>query len=194
MGVCGLNIGDCVMYLNNSTMTIESSRVVVINEIPDIDDIDGVEEGEEEEEEANRYVYSIHLNSNHNYFINNGILVHNSYEIYVKTLAENLILIDVDNNDTVMYCKKKVENNCGIGCYLQKLVFNGIELENECKISDYGIKDESSIHLMLSLRSGPSSTNYGIDHVLYVILKIILNALHVIFGMKKNLLKKLKNH
>ena len=64
-----------------------------------------------------------------------------------------------------MDCKKKVESNCGIGCYLQKWVFNGIKLENECKISDYGIKDESLIHLMLSLRSGQNSTNYGIEIV-----------------------------
>ena len=82
-----------IVYLNNSTMSIESSRVVSINEISDIDCMEEDEEAEEED----KYVYSIHLNSNHNYFINNGILVHNSYEIYVKTLAENLILIDVDN-------------------------------------------------------------------------------------------------
>jgi len=88
-----------------------------------------------------------------------GVFKKNSGErfsgvIFVKTLTEKTITIKVSEGDTVNVIKEKIQDKEGIPLDQQRLVFAGIQLEDENAIADYGIKNESTLHPVLRLRGG----------------------------------------
>ncbi|CAB4395547.1 unnamed protein product [Rhizophagus irregularis] len=82
-------------------------------------------------------------------------------QIFVQTLTGKSITICVDFSDTIYYVKEKIQDKEGIPLGQQKLIYAGMLLEDDCTLSDYKIKKESTLNLILRLRGGgggPSST------------------------------------
>lgn len=75
-------------------------------------------------------------------------------QILIKTLQGKTMPMEVQDSDTIGSIKSKIHEKEGIPVDQQRLVFNGKQLEDNMKISDYGIQSDSSIHLVLRLKGG----------------------------------------
>ena len=73
-------------------------------------------------------------------------------QIFVKTLTGKHLTLDVNQNHTVISLKKLIEKQENIPIDQQRLVFDGKQLEDEIPLCFYGIKEDSTLHLVLNLR------------------------------------------
>ncbi len=74
-------------------------------------------------------------------------------QIFVKTMTgKTITLLDVKPSDTVDDLKTKIQNADGIPSDQQRLIWAGRQLEDGTTVSEYGIKNECTIHLVLELR------------------------------------------
>ena len=74
--------------------------------------------------------------------------------IFVKTLTGKTYEFLFDPNMTVYELKKEIKSASGTEPKQQRLIFAGKQLEEERKLSDYGIKAGSMLHLILRLQGG----------------------------------------
>lgn len=72
-----------------------------------------------------------------------------SMQIFVKTLAGTKIVVTVVPSDKIVDIKKEIENREGIPAGLQRLFFNGQELEGCLTVIDYNIQKESILSLAI---------------------------------------------
>jgi len=73
-------------------------------------------------------------------------------QMFVKTLTGQTVTYEVDLGETVGYFKLRIEDTEGIHPDDQRLIFAGKQLEDGRTLSDYNIKVDSTIHLVLRLR------------------------------------------
>ena len=68
-------------------------------------------------------------------------------QIFVK--ITKTITIEVELEDTILKIKKKIEEKEGIPQDLQRLIFGGKQLENNCTAEECKIQKESTLHLII---------------------------------------------
>jgi len=75
-------------------------------------------------------------------------------EIQIKTMTGQTLILKIASNEKVINLKYMILDKEGIPIDQQRLVFSGSQLEDDKRLDDYTIKNNSNIHLVLRLRGG----------------------------------------
>ena len=73
-------------------------------------------------------------------------------QIFYKNLAGVLVTVDIQSNNSVDNLKGQIQQIEGIQPMNQRLIFDGKQLEDGKKLSDYNIQKGANIHLVIRFR------------------------------------------
>lgn len=75
-------------------------------------------------------------------------------QVFLKNPNGNLNTYDVARNEVVRRFKEAVQTREGVQASQQRLLFQSREMMDASRLSDYGVKEHSTIDLMMRLRGG----------------------------------------
>ena len=78
-------------------------------------------------------------------------LVPRGMHIFVKTLTNKIMTIEVGGEDSIYIVKAKIYDETTVCPGRQRLVFAGNELEDGCTLADYNVQNESTLHIVFRL-------------------------------------------
>ncbi|XP_065822280.1 polyubiquitin-like [Labrus bergylta] len=91
------------------------------------------------------------------YGLQNGsrvsLIVTGSFQVFLRNEKGKSSTYDVTSEETVSDFKAKVQTREGVAVSQQRLVFQGREMASG-KLSDYCVKEHSTIYMMMRLRGG----------------------------------------
>lgn len=88
-------------------------------------------------------------------------------QLFVKTPTKECIAIRCYPGETIESVKQRVEYEKGTPVHRQRLIFAGKQLEDGRTLSDYNIRDESTLHLLHALCGGgpPMPKHRGMEMI-----------------------------
>lgn len=74
------------------------------------------------------------------------------YKVVVKTMTGKTFNLSVKTSDTIGNVRAKIEGGEGNPKHLQRLIFAGKQVEYGSTLSDYKIKKDATIHLVIDIK------------------------------------------
>lgn len=84
----------------------------------------------------------------------NMLNIRGGMQVFVKSMSGKTLSVDVEPDESIESLKSKIQQKEGITPDQQRVVFEGKQLDSTKSISDYGIEEDSTLHLVLRLRGG----------------------------------------
>lgn len=83
------------------------------------------------------------------------------YEVFIRTLSGRTITVCILPEMTIGNVKMEIYHKEGIPVCQQRLIYSGLQLDNDRMIGDYGLTAGTTLHLVLRLRGGMYNETSG---------------------------------